>query len=93
MVHPIVAEYLRLTPVQIQEVAGYLAERRARVPWTTIDHVNLTRKAVAILSDEQKELWANLLGQPCQFLSVAQKPASQVARPVRGSDSRQQPGR
>jgi hypothetical protein len=75
MVRPIVVEYLQLTADQKQRVAEYLAEstkQRKRAPWTVIDHLALSRKAVSILSDTQQERWASLLGQPCQFLRVAQ---------------------
>jgi len=96
MVRPIVAEYLGLTPEQKQKVTQYLSEfmeQRTRAPWTASDHFRLTSKAVAILSDKQKQLWANLLGKPCQFSIVGQKQTTQDPRSARGLDSRQQPGR
>lgn len=76
MVRPIVVEYLQLTPEQKQKVAQYVAEstkqRERGASWTVIDHVSLSRKAVSLLSDTQRERWASLLGQPCQFLRVPQ---------------------
>ena len=85
---PIVVEYLQLTPDQKQKVAQYLAEstkQRTRATWTSLDHIKLTRKAVAILSDKQKELWADLLGRPCQFSTVGQQRTSQVPQSDRGT--------
>jgi hypothetical protein len=53
----------------------------------------LTGKAVAVLSDQQKERWADLLGKPCQFSYLGQKPVPIDPRSARGTDGRQQPGR
>jgi hypothetical protein len=96
MVRPIVAEYLGLTAAQEQKVTQYLAEsmeQRKRATWTASDHFDLTRKAVAVLSDKQKQLWADLLGKPCQFSIIGQKPTTHASRSARGPDGLQQPGR
>jgi len=96
MVRPIEAEYLGLTPEQQKKVRQYLKEsieQRKRAPWTAFDHLQLTGQAVAVLSDKQKERWADLLGKPCQFSYLGQKPVSIEPRSARGTDGRQQPGR
>jgi hypothetical protein len=67
---PIVAEYLGLTPDQHEKVARIVAagrEQRARAPWTFAEHVDLTRKAISVLSEKQKDLWIHVLGPPCRF--------------------------
>jgi hypothetical protein len=92
MARPIVAEYLGLTPDQKQKVTQWVTEsrqQRERATWTAIDHFRLTAKAVTTLSDKQKELWADLVGRPCQFSSVAPKQTSQDPRSARGPDGRQ----
>jgi len=76
---PFVAEYLGLTPEQQEKVAGYIAEgkgRRARVTWTPAEHVELTRRAVSVLSDKQRDLWRHVLGPPCRFATTNANPKS-----------------
>jgi hypothetical protein len=96
MVRPIVVEYLGLTPEQQQKVRQYLKDsmkQREQAPWTATDHTQLTRKAVGILSDTQKERWTDLLGKPCQFAFVGQPATTVDPRSARGPDGRQQPAR
>jgi hypothetical protein len=97
MVRPIEAEYLGLSLEQQKKVRQYLEEsfeqRERGAPWTASDHFELNRRAVALLSDNQKERWADLLGKPCQFSYLGQKPATIDPRSARGTDRRQQPGR
>jgi hypothetical protein len=72
---PFLDNALNLSPDQKKQVGGYLAEgkaQRARGAWTYNDHVNLTRKAIAVLTDVQRDLWIRLLGPKCQF-SIAAK--------------------
>jgi len=77
---PLLRDYLSLTPEQHAKVAGYIAEgheQRARATWTFTEHVNLTRKAISVLSDKQKDLWIRVLGPPCRF-SI---PSTQIRNP------------
>jgi hypothetical protein len=93
---PVVAEYLSLTREQQEQVARYIAEgreQRARVTWTSTEHVNLTRKAISVLSDKQKDLWIHVLGPPCRF-AIAARPQAPPDQPARGgSPSHPQPAR
>jgi len=82
---PVVAEYLNLTPDQRDKVARYVAEggeQRARTAWTYSEHVNLTRKAIAVLSDKQKDLWIHVLGPQCRF-SIAATSTAPPDQPAR----------
>jgi hypothetical protein len=75
---PVVAEYLSLTAEQQQRVAQVVAEgrsQRVQSPWTSADHVNHTRRAIAVLTDKQKDLWIHVLGPPCRFAITANAPA------------------
>ena len=67
---PFLDNALKLTPEQKKQVSDFLAqsrlERSQRV-WTYDDHINLTRKAIAVLNDSQRSLWIRLLGPKCQF--------------------------
>jgi hypothetical protein len=68
---PMVTEYLRLTAEQRRSLTQILAARydprRSQLPWLPADHENLSRKAVAQLTDVQKQLWNQLLGPPIRF--------------------------
>jgi hypothetical protein len=71
---PVVGDYLSLTLEQHEKVARLVAEarsQRAHTPWTPTEHVNLTRKAISVLSDKQRELWIHVLGPPCRFAITA----------------------
>ncbi len=73
---PFLDESLNLTPEQKKQVRDCIAEgklERSRRAWTYNDHINLTRKAIAVLNPTQKDLWVRLLGPPCQF-AIAAKP-------------------
>ena len=86
---PLVAEYLSLTREQQEKVARYIAEgreQRARATWTSAEHVGLTRKAISVLSDKQKDLWIHVLGPPCRFSIAARPQAPWTSRP--GEDLR-----
>jgi hypothetical protein len=77
---PLISEYLELTPDQQDAVARCLSEARTQKPpgpWDYDGHVALTRKAIALLSDKQRDLWIKLLGPPCQF-SIAKPQAAAV---------------
>jgi hypothetical protein len=82
---PAVAEYLKLTPEQRQALAQAIArcnERRARGTWTPRDDEVLNDQAHSLLSQAQKELWGNLVGNPCRFDSIARstRPRDQAAQ-------------
>ncbi len=68
---PIVAEYLRLTADQQTQVARIISNaqmmRAGPTPWTYELHLETTRKAIALLSEKQRQLWVHVLGPPCHF--------------------------
>jgi hypothetical protein len=83
---PFLDDALSLTPSQKQKVVEFVAQSkalRARGTWTYNDHTNLTRQALAILTDKQRELWVRLLGPQCKFTIVPKvqtSPGQPVAR-------------
>jgi hypothetical protein len=67
---PFLDESLNLTPEQKKRVEECISEgnaQRARAGWTYDDHINQTRKAIAILDDRQQRLWIRVLGPHCTF--------------------------
>ncbi len=67
---PLVAEDLNLSREQQDAVARLIAEavaQRPQLSWTYDQHTNLSRKAIAVLSDKQKTVWIQVLGRPCRF--------------------------
>lgn len=72
---PFVAEYLGLSSEQMQTLARCVAQHkqslRSQPRWTPADQERLTRQAMTLLSDSQKQLWYNLLGPACRFSVVA----------------------
>lgn len=71
--HAKVAEYLKLTPEQRQSLARIIAERhaaRTRGGPAASGEPAFNQKAQAILSPDQRELWANLLGTPVRFATA-----------------------
>ena len=85
---PVVAEFLGLTAEQQDQVSRVYGDaEKARVrqgPWTYEEHLEITRKAIAILSDKQKHLWAKVLGRPCRFV-IAIGPAGCCSRRSRAT--------
>jgi len=82
---PMLDDHLSLTPDQREKVAECISEKKAQKAhsaWTYDDHVKLTRKAIAVLSDRQRDLWIHVLGPPCRFtIGVnAQTPHSPARR-------------
>jgi hypothetical protein len=72
---PKLLDALRLTQEQKETVSKLVSDARARrtnAPPTYDDHVDLTRRAIAVLNDSQKKLWIDLLGPACPF-SVASR--------------------
>jgi hypothetical protein len=70
LTHPFYAESLSLTREQRERLTGFLTEARAyraQGRWTYDDHHELTRKALIVLSEQQRHLWVQILGEPCQF--------------------------
>ena len=69
---PVVAEYLGLSKENQTEVARVIsdaAELRAKAGRLTYDeHVEITRKAVALLTEKQRQQWVHVLGPPCRFV-------------------------
>jgi hypothetical protein len=82
---PVVIDFLGLTDEQRDRVSRVysdaMKDRVRRGPWTYEEHIELTRKALAVLSEKQKHLWAKVLGRPCRFVIAAEKPA-QVRPPA-----------
>lgn len=67
---PFYDESVGLAREQREKLTSCLAEaraHRAQAIWTYDDHHELTRKALTILSEKQRHLWVQILGQPCQF--------------------------
>jgi len=84
----LIAEGLTLTSDQREKLTRYLAEskaQRAHRTWTYDDHHDLTRKALAILSEKQRHLWVRILGEPCLFAIGAQTQSTQ--QPAAGVSS------
>jgi hypothetical protein len=92
---PVVAEYLRLTSDQQDQIARVYSdakkERVSQGPWTYEEHIEITRKSIALLSEKQRHLWAKVLGRPCRFLIAAGPPAQ--ARPSGGETTSGRAGR
>jgi hypothetical protein len=80
---PFVDEYLGLTPEQQKQLAAVIAQARAQRPgagpWTYDEHLAITRKASAVLSEKQRHLWARYLGAPCRFVIATAQPATAAA--------------
>jgi hypothetical protein len=80
---PLVTEYLDLTPAQVERIGGFVMvarRRQSQATWNAGDHFNLTRQAIAVLSNSQRERWINLLGPKCEF-AVAAVPAASIPSP------------
>ena len=90
---PFYEESLSLTREQREKLTSCLTEaraRRAQGTWTYEDHHELTRKALAVLSEKQRHLWVRILGEPCAFkigvsmptpaARVSVRPAATVTR-------------
>jgi hypothetical protein len=69
---PVVIDFLGMTDEQRDQVSRVFSDRiKARGgqgPWTYEEHLEITRKAIAVLTDKQKHLWAKVLGRPCRFV-------------------------
>ncbi len=92
---PVVIDFLGLTDEQRDQVSRVYGDRmKARVrqgPLTYEEHIEITRKAIAVLTDKQKRLWAKVLGRPCRFAIGADTPAQ--ARPSGGQKATEAAGR
>jgi hypothetical protein len=92
---PVVAEYLGMTSEQQEQVARiYRDAKKERVtqgPWTYEEHIEITRKSIALLSEKQRHLWAKVLGRPCRFMIATGPPAQ--ARPSVGEKANGPAGR
>lgn len=72
--HPRVADYLKLTPEQRQSLAGIISQRhaiRTRGGAAASDEPAFNQKVQTVLSEAQRELWANLLGAPVRFAATS----------------------
>ncbi len=93
LTRPAVADYLGLTSGQQDQVGRLYGEARKgrskERSWTYNEHVEITRKAIAVLDEKQKHLWAKVLGRPCQFVieSAPADPARSGTR-VQPAESR-----
>ena len=72
LTRPAVADYLGTTSQEQDQVARLYSEakkaRNKQGSWTYEEHLELTRKALAVLAEKQKHLWAKVLGRPCHFV-------------------------
>ncbi len=93
---PLLDDSLNLSPEQKEAVTKLVAEansRRASGPPTYDEHVALTRAAIAVLSDRQKDLWIHVLGPHCQFsignpVALPANPPTATARGARPAVTR-----
>ncbi len=79
---PLLDDSLKLTPVQRQKVSTLVQaaeSERGQGPWSYEQHTDLTRQAIAVLNEHQKELWIHLLGPACQF-KIGQPAVSSAAK-------------
>ncbi len=86
---PFLDEGLNLTPDQKKQVSDMVDQsrvQRARATWTFDDHVNLTRKAIAVLTPQQRDLWIRKLGPECRF-SIATKANTALRQPAVSANS------
>jgi hypothetical protein len=77
---PLLDESLELSPEQKQKVIQIVKAARAERgsgTWSYEQHTELTRQAIAVLNDRQKELWIHLLGHACRF-KIGQAASSSV---------------
>jgi hypothetical protein len=69
---PIVAEFLGISSEKQTEVARVISEaaalRASAGRLTYEEHLEITRKAIALLSEKQRQQWAHVLGPPCRFV-------------------------
>ncbi|MGC8638777.1 MAG: hypothetical protein ACP5XB_02730 [Isosphaeraceae bacterium] len=71
--HPRVPEYLKLKPEQQQALARLISQRNAvrlRGGLAARDEPAFNQKVQAVLTESQRELWANLLGSPVRFAAT-----------------------
>jgi hypothetical protein len=87
LTRPFLDDSLNLIPEQRKKVAECIADansQRARGGLTYEDHINHTRKAIAILDERQRNVWIHVLGPHCAFKvdvrakTAQNQPASQV---------------
>jgi hypothetical protein len=75
---PVVVEYLGLSSEKQTEVARVISDAgalRARAGRLTYEeHVDVTRKAIALLSEKQRKQWMHVLGPPCRFIIATASP-------------------
>jgi hypothetical protein len=70
LTRPFLDDSLNLTPAQKEKVRECIAAgnaERARGALTYEDHVDQTRKAIAILTERQRNVWIHVLGPHCAF--------------------------
>ena len=71
--HSRVPDYLKLTPAQRQALARIISQRNAvrrRGGPTASDEPAFNQQVQAVLTESQRELWANLLGAPVRFAAT-----------------------
>ena len=80
---PVVAEYLGLSPDQQTQVARVISDAQAQrgraIPWSYESHLEVTRSAIALLSEKQRKQWAHVLGAPCRFVIATTVPRRETA--------------
>jgi hypothetical protein len=92
--HPRVADYLKLNPGQRQALARIISQRNAmrrRGTPAASDEPAFNQMVQTVLSESQRELWANLLGSPVRFAATSPPARSRDEATQRASHSTAQP--
>ena len=96
LTRPFLDDSLNLTPEQKKKVtecisAGYA--ERAKGALTYEDHVDQTRKAIAILDERQRNVWIHVLGPHCAFKIDVRAQAAQNEPAAQGHSNPAAPPR
>ncbi len=70
---PVVAEHLKLTPSQIRSLTQLISERNSRLAKgasTPPEESEVRRKAMAVLTNPQLEVWNAMIGEHCRFANA-----------------------
>ena len=90
LTRPFYDEGLKLTDDQTKKIRGWIVAgdaQRTRGAWSYEDHVNETRKAIAVLDERQYHFWTQVLGPPCPFKIAVKAQTARNDRPAQGSSS------
>jgi hypothetical protein len=96
LTRPFLDDSLNLTPEQKKKVTECISAgnaERARGALTYEDHVDQTRKAIAILDERQRKVWIHVLGPRCAFKIEVRPPAAQNEPAAQGHSNPAAPPR